>query len=176
MQVRRAMLGALAALAISAAPAHACSGTHAKLRAGNADKVSRATVCLLNHRRAAAGLHKLRANRKLRAAATAHSQDMVSRGYFEHDGPAGDTLFTRAEHVGYLRDDLRAWSLAENIAFGAGDDGTAAAIVRSWMGSSVHRANILTPGLRHAGVGLAQGTPDGEAGATFTLDLGFRRM
>jgi uncharacterized protein YkwD len=175
MPVRRVTVCVLATLALSAAPAHACAGTHVKLRANNADKVARATVCLLNHRRAHAGLHKLRANHKLRAAATEHSQDMVSRGYFEHDGPAGDTLFTRAEQVGYLRDDLRAWSLAENIAYGAGSDGTAAAIVRSWMGSSVHRANILTPSLRQAGVGLALGTPDGEPGATYTLDLGYRR-
>ncbi len=169
------MVGAVMALALSATPAHACKGTHVKLRAGNSSEVERATVCLLNRRRAHAGLHKLKANRKLRAAARAHSQDMVSRGYFEHDGPAGDTLFTRAEQVGYLRTDLRAWSLAENIAFGAGSEGTAAAIVRSWMGSAVHRANILTPSLRHAGVGIAQGTPDGESGATYTLDLGFRR-
>jgi uncharacterized protein YkwD len=175
MPVRRAMVGALVALAVTAAPAHACKGAHAGLRAGNAKKVSRATMCLLNRRRAAAGLRKLKPNGKLRAAATAHSQDMVSRGYFEHDGPAGDTLFTRAERVGYLSNDLSAWSLSENIAFGVGDDGTAAAIVRSWMGSSVHRANILTQSMRHAGVGLAQGTPNGRSGATYTLDLGYRR-
>jgi uncharacterized protein YkwD len=176
MPVRRVTVCAFVALAVSAAPAQACDGTHTKLRAGNANKIARATVCLLNRRRAHAGLHKLKANRKLQAAATAHAQDMVSREYFEHDGPAGDTLFTRAEGVGYLRKDVRAWSLAENIAYGSGSDGTAAAIVRSWMGSAVHRANILTPGLRHAGVGIAQGTPDGTAGATYTLDLGYRRM
>jgi uncharacterized protein YkwD len=175
MPVRRVTVGALVALALSAAPAHACKGAHAQLRAGNAAKVSRATVCLLNRRRARAGLHRLRANDKLRAAATAHSQDMVSRGYFEHDGPAGDTLFSRAEQVGYLSPDLSAWSLAENIAYGADADGTAAAIVRSWMGSAPHRANILTPELRQAGVGIAQGTPDDPRGATYTLDLGYRR-
>jgi uncharacterized protein YkwD len=175
MPVRRVTVCALVALALGAAPAHACTGAHMRLRAANADKVARATVCLLNRRRAHAGLHKLRSNRKLRAAATAHSQDMVSRRYFEHDGPAGDTLFSRAEQVGYLSDELRAWSLAENIAYGAGSDGTASAIVRSWMGSSAHRANILTPKLRNAGVGLAQGTPDGASGATYTLDLGFVR-
>jgi uncharacterized protein YkwD len=175
MPVRRVLVGALVALAVSATPAHACKGAHAQLRAGNGDKLARATVCLLNRRRADAGLRKLRSNRKLRAAATAHSEDMVARGYFEHDSPSGGTLFTRAEHVGYLSNDVQAWSLAENIAFGAGRDGTPAAIVRSWMGSAVHRANVLTPDIRHAGVGIASGTPDGRKGATYTLDLGYRR-
>jgi uncharacterized protein YkwD len=175
MPVRRVTVCALVALALGAGPAHACTGTHSRLRAANADKVARATVCLLNRRRAHAGLRRLRPNGRLRAAATAHSQDMVSRGYFEHDGPAGDTLFTRAEGVGYLNPDLSAWSLAENIAYGPGAQGTPAAIVRSWMGSSVHRANILTPDLRQAGVGVALGMPDGAEGATYTLDLGYRR-
>ncbi len=176
MPIRRALVGALAALAITAAPAQACKGAHTQLRAGNAAKVEKATVCLLNRHRAKAGLRKLRAHRKLRAAARGHSQDMVSRGYFEHDSPSGDTLFTRAERVGYLTDSVRSWALAENIAFGEGRDGTAARIVRTWMNSSVHRNNILLSSLRHAGVGLANGTPTGGSGATYTLDLGRRTM
>jgi uncharacterized protein YkwD len=175
MRVRRAAIAAVVVLGVTAPGAQACPGTHAKLKAGNAAKVAKATVCLLNKRRARAGLRRLTANKKLRAAATAHSQDMVDRGYFEHDGPEGDTLFTRAERVGYLTDSVSSWALAENIAYGSGSRGTAAGIVKAWMGSSVHRANILTPSIRDAGVGLASGMPDGGSGATYTLDLGFAR-
>jgi uncharacterized protein YkwD len=162
----------IAALIIGAPSAHACGGRHVKLTDGDAAKVSRATVCLLNRERAHHGLRKLRASGKLRTAATAHSQDMVAEGYFDHDGPNGDTLISRARQVGYLAH-VRTWWLAENIGYGSGSDGTAAGIVRAWMHSPEHRANILTKTSRDAGVGIAQGEPDGASGATYTLDLGY---
>jgi uncharacterized protein YkwD len=169
-------MATIVVLGVSAPSAHACAGAHAPLNRGNAAKVTKATVCLLNKRRAKAGLHKLKGDKRLRTAATTHSVDMVARGYFEHDGPAGDTLFTRAETVGYLTRDVSTWTLAENIAYGSGRRGTAAGIVKAWMGSAPHRANILTPSIRDAGVGIAAGMPDGGAGgATFTLDLGLAR-
>lgn len=168
------VLATVSALA-SAPQAHACTGTHTKLKADNAAKVAKATVCLINRHRAKAGLKRMKADRKLRAAAATHSQDMVAQGYFEHDGPSGDTVVTRAQNAGYLKQSQRSWALAENIAYGAGGLGTAAAIVRSWMRSEGHRANILTKSFRDIGVGLAPGTPDGGSGATFTLDVGFAR-
>jgi uncharacterized protein YkwD len=172
MRVWRAAIVALVGLGAVAPGAQACSNTHTKLKAGNAAKVSRATVCLLNRERAGAGLGKLTSNKRLRTAATAHSKDMVERRYFEHDGPAGDTLVTRAQQVGYLQD-VVSWALAENIAYGGGRRGTAASIVRGWMGSPPHRANILSPSIQDAGVGVARGLPMGGSGATYTLDLGF---
>jgi uncharacterized protein YkwD len=174
MRFWRVAIVALVGAGVLAPGAHACSGSHAKLRAGNAAKVSKATVCLLNRERAQNGLGKLRSNKKLRTAAVQHSEDMVQQGYFDHDGPAGDTLFTRAEAVGYLRN-VSSWALAENIAYGRGGDGTATSIVRSWMGSSVHRANILNGSLHHVGVGVAKGLPVGGSGATYTLDLGYAK-
>jgi uncharacterized protein YkwD len=50
-------------------------------------------------------------------------------------------------------------SVGENIAYGYP---TAAAVMRGWMGSPGHRANILRPGFRRIGLGLARsgdGTP-----------------
>ena len=175
MSIRRAAAGAALVLMMSSSSAQACSGTHVKLRRDNASRVSRATICLLNRERSRAGLHRISANSRLRAAANSHSADMVSRRYFEHDGPSGDTLVSRAQRYGYLHRGVRSWALAENIAYGTGQHGTAAAIVKSWMHSPVHRANILTGSFRNAGIGLAQGTPSGGGGATFTLDLGFVR-
>jgi uncharacterized protein YkwD len=175
MSIRRAAVSAVAALAVGAPSAHACASTHVPLRKDNASRVSRATICLLNRERRRSGLHRLSANANLRAAAASHSSDMVSRRYFEHDGPSGDTLVSRAKTFGYLSGRLRMWGLAENIAFGTGRRGTAAAIVKSWMHSPEHRANILTASFRHAGIGLAQGTPSGTGGATYTLDLGYVR-
>jgi uncharacterized protein YkwD len=174
MRTWRVATTAFVALMVSVSSAHACGWTHVKLDPTNAAKVSRATVCLLNRQRAHHGLHKLRSSTKLRTAATTHSQDMVAEGYFEHDGPNGDTLISRAQQVGYLSH-VRSWSLAENIGYGDGSNGTAAGIVHAWMHSPGHRANILTPTSRDAGVGIAQGEPSGDGGATYTLDLGYAR-
>jgi uncharacterized protein YkwD len=175
MRLWGASIIAVVVFGAGAPGASACSSTHTELKASNAAKVTKATLCLLNKQRAKAGLRKLKANKKLRSAASAHSQDMVAERYFEHDEPDGDTLFTRAERAGYLNNHLSRWALAENIAYGAGQSGTAASIVKSWMDSEVHRANILMVHIRDAGVGLASGTPDGGEGATFTVDLGLAR-
>ena len=49
-------------------------------------------------------------------------------------------------------------------------------MMQSWMNSAPHRANILTPGFRAVGLGVAPGVPGraGAAGGTYTTDFGFR--
>lgn len=170
-----ALTSACALLAAPAAEARRCPGAHMRLTDGNAAKVRRATVCLVNRRRVEAGLRKVRLNRRLVKAATAHSQDMVAARYFAHDGPAGDTMLTRAFRCGYLTGKEHAYGLAENLAVGRGRGGTAARIVRKWMRSPVHRANVLLERSRDAGIGLVRGRPSGGRGVTATLDLGYAR-
>jgi uncharacterized protein YkwD len=167
------VLALLFALPASTAGARACPGAKLRLDGGNAAKVRAATVCLLNRRRADAGLKALGADHHLTSAATDHSSDMVARQYFAHDGPGGDTLASRVTSAGYLTGDEHAWGLAENLAYGGGGRGTASAIVRMWMHSPLHRANVLLARARDAGVGLAASTPSGGDGTTFTLDLGY---
>jgi uncharacterized protein YkwD len=50
------------------------------------------------------------------------------------------------------------------------------AVFEGWMNSAPHRANILDPGFRDVGVGVARGYPMGaNAGsATYTVDFGAR--
>jgi uncharacterized protein YkwD len=50
------------------------------------------------------------------------------------------------------------------------------AVFKEWMHSPPHRANILDPGFRDAGVGVARGYPLGGArgSATYTVDFGAR--
>jgi uncharacterized protein YkwD len=45
-------------------------------------------------------------------------------------------------------------------------------MVRGWMNSAGHRANILAPSFRLIGIGIAKGTPSGSAGATYATDFG----
>ena len=75
---------------------------------------------------------------RLRAAAAAHSADMVARGFFDHVSPDGGTLSDRARRTGY-----GGRTLGEDIGWGTYDLGTPSAIVAAWMKSPPHRAIIL---------------------------------
>jgi uncharacterized protein YkwD len=100
---------------------------------------------------------------------------MVARGYFEHVSLDGSSLTDRVRRAGYLNG-KRRYSLGENIGWGEQQLASAAAIVRAWMNSPGHRAVMLEPRFREAGVGVAQGVPSagGAPGATFVLNVGIR--
>jgi uncharacterized protein YkwD len=110
-----------------------------------------AVLRLVNAERAKAGCQALTVDTRLATAARLHSADMVARHYFSHTTPDGVTFSSRITAAGYK------WSLAgENIAAGQPD---ASAVMRSWMGSPGHRANILNCRFRQIGVGLALESP-----------------
>jgi len=137
---------------------------------GSLRQAKRATLCLLNQERASRGLRAVHLNHKLSVAAKRHSRDMVRRGYFDHTSPSGSTFTGRVSSAGY-----RFRSLGENIAWGSGSYATPRSIVRSWMNSSGHRANILRGKFREIGIGIVTGTPVGmSGGAVYTTDFGTR--
>jgi len=172
----------LAALALpqaaSAARSAACANAGSAPSSQNGTAIRRATLCLLNRERARHGLRGLRSNGRLRVAARRHSGHMARAKYFDHTSPAGRSMTDRVRRAGYLRGS-GSWSLGENIAWGTGALATPRAIVRSWMGSPGHRANILAPGFREIGIGVASGAPvrvgASAGGATYTTDFGVRR-
>jgi len=158
-----------------AAPAAArpCRGADRPPRAGAADAPARAVLCLLNRERGRRHLVPLRRDRRLAIAARSHSRAMVARGFFAHDGPFGD-LVARLRRVGYIRRG-GGWTVGENIAWGGGPLATPASIMRGWMSSPGHRANMLSLGFRDVGIGVALGAPGtGGGGATYTQDFGAR--
>ena len=160
----------LAPQAVSCAGAGATPGTISPT-AGRA-----AVLCLLNVQRAAAGLPALHANRPLRLAASRFARAMVAARFFDHVSPGGSTLRKRVARTAYLHH-APSWSLGENIAYGSVGLGTPAAIVRAWMNSPPHRANILDREFRDIGIGIAAGLPtrDPGPGATYVTDFGTRR-
>src|SRR5918998_19762 len=91
----------------------------------------------------------LTADPALAAVARAHSADMRDRDYFSHTSPEGLSPFDRAEQAGI------DYSRAENIAYGQAD---AAAVMKAWLESPGHRANILDCELTRLGMGVADGT------------------
>ncbi len=175
--IRRTTLVVVALIAAMAAPAAAhsatgpCANADVTLTPANGQRVSIAVLCLTNRDRARHGLPNLKTNARLRKAATAHSADMVRAGYFAHSTPRGTTFAQRIHGAGYVRSD-HSWTIGENLAWGSGTGGTARGVHRAWMRSPLHRANILKPAYREAGIGISLGTPGGGAGATYTTDFG----
>ncbi|MFE0676926.1 CAP domain-containing protein [Streptomyces sp. NPDC058867] len=108
---------------------------------------------LTNRERAAAGLRPLSPDPSLTAAAQAHSADMVARAFYSHTSPEGGQPWDRAAAAG-----SRHRSTGENIACG---QRSPAEVVRGWMDSPGHRANILKRDFTHLGVGFAGGGPAG---------------
>ncbi|WP_217170148.1 CAP domain-containing protein [Streptomyces sp. AC512_CC834] len=119
---------------------------------------------LTNAERAKAGCPKLKFSAALARAAQRHSADMARHNFVGHVGSGGSTIVTRAKAAGYTN-----WNaLAENVAAG---QKTAAAVVKSWMKSPGHRANILNCSLEHLGVGYVK-KPGTRYGTYWTQDFG----
>jgi uncharacterized protein YkwD len=143
-----------------------CTGTTIVLTADE-----KRTLDLHNQKRAASGLPQFCVHPALTAAARAHSQDMLAKGYFSHTSLDGRTFVTRVVNAGYT-----GWrALAENIAWGSGYYGAPDYIFNSWMNSAGHKANILNGTLREIGIGVAAGTFKTYTGARmYTVDFGTR--
>jgi uncharacterized protein YkwD len=127
-----------------------------------------AVRCEVNAFRAANQLPPLRKNVRLTHAAKGWAQTMVREHFFAHSAPGKPPLTGRARAAGYRR--FRA--LGENIAWGMGTSASPSAIVAGWMQSPPHRAVMLTPSFREAGVGITHQPPQGGDGATYVLDVG----
>jgi len=109
----------------------------------------------LNKVRAAHGLSPLRYDPRLQRAARAHSHDMLVTQIFQH-GSFGARM---------LQFDVRGTLTGENLAWGNGPFGTASGIVRAWLASPEHRANLLRPGYTRIGIGDLVGAFLGCTGA-----------
>jgi uncharacterized protein YkwD len=157
------------------APIGPCANADLLPGQGTVDQLRDATVCLVNQERAKAGLGALGTVSSMQTAADRYSLRMVVERFFDHVAPDGSDLLGRLMGVGYVQSGS-AYKLGENIGYGTGSLGTPAAMVRAWMASPGHRANILTPDFRNSGVGVAIGIPapasNTPAGATYTQDFG----
>lgn len=109
----------------------------------------------LNRVRAAHGLAPLRYDPRLQRAARAHSHDMLMTQMFQH-GAFGARM---------MEFDVRGTLTGENLAWGNGTCGTATAIVRAWLASPEHRANLLRPAFTRIGIGDLVGAFLGYTGA-----------
>jgi len=142
----------LLGLVMVAAPAQAAAVSTAKLQGDIA--------YLTNKQRALHGCKPLHLDARLTTASLGHSAYMAQTGSFSHTGRGGSDFVRRDKAAHYPR------PLAENIAFGYR---TGLEVVKAWMASPGHRANILNCKATTVGVGAVY-----AAGGTtyYTQDFG----
>ena len=172
-----AAVSQLATVPVQASPSRHCESADSQPGQASYAALGRATLCLVNRERRRRGLRALRAERRLALAARRHAGDMVRHSYFAHNSRSGARFTSRIARAGYLRG-AASWRAGENIAWGAGHRSTPRRIVRAWMNSPGHRANILNGGFRDLGVGVVAGAPvpgDYDVEATYVHDFGVRR-
>lgn len=102
---------------------------------------------LVNEERSKAGLAGLKSDDKLNKLAQLKAQDMAEKGYFSHTSPTYGSAFDMMKEYG-----VSYKTAGENIAKG---QRTSESVMRSWMNSQGHRANILNSGYSRLGVGYA---------------------
>lgn len=163
----------IATLTIAAPAAHAadCPGANLLPALASVPAAQDATLCLLNGERAANGLAPLTAEGTLQSAATSYAQTMVQQRFFAHVTPSGQTLKERLSSY-FSAGGVKT---GENLGWGAGPLATPGAMVKSWMVSPSHRANVLNSDFQQVGVGIANGSPTGlapAAAATYTAAFG----
>ena len=101
-------------------------------------------LALINRERTQRGLAPLVPDENLRAAARAHSADMLLHGYFSHTSLDGLSPFDRMRRAG-----ARFNTAGENLALAP----TVNMVHRGLMNSPGHRANILNRGFTRVGIG-----------------------
>lgn len=106
-------------------------------------------VDLTNQERAKQGLKPLTANWELSRVARYKSEDMRDKNYFDHTSPTYGSPFDMMKKFG-----ISYKTAGENIAAG---QQTPEEVVKAWMNSPGHRANILNSTYTQIGVGYAKG-------------------
>jgi uncharacterized YkwD family protein len=117
---------------------------------GNISSIEQQVLTLTNQERAKAGLKALATDAALMDSARAKSADMSKNNYFSHTSPTMGSPFDQMKAKG-----IQYKAAAENIAMG---QQSAAEVVKAWMESPGHRANIMNGNFTHIGIGyVAQG-------------------
>lgn len=123
-------------------------------------------VELTNQKRAEYNLAPLTLNNELTQAAGNKARDMFTNDYWAHNSPAGKTPWSFITTSGY-----RYIFAGENLARDFGD---AASVVRAWMNSPSHRANLLDSNFREIGVSAQSGKLGDREGTLVVQMFGTR--
>ena len=143
---------ACALFAFAAIAPAAGAGTEAT----SLNQSERSLLAVVNEVRGNHSLRPLKVDPALARVARSYSATMIRTDVFTHGDMFG--RLARSGAAGPL--------FGENLAWGTGPYATARQIVRNWMGSPPHRANLLRPGWNRIGLGALRGNFLGYSGAT----------
>ena len=138
-----------AALTATGQPARTGQATQARA-------LRQEVLVALNAVRVGHGLAPLRLSRQLDAAAGAHSDQMLTDGYFAHRSADGSSYWRRIEGF-YPILPGEGWAVGENLLWSPGSLSGSRAVAL-WMTSPEHRENILSPLWRQVGIGIRVGS------------------
>lgn len=124
--------------------------------------VSADVITHTNEERLAYHVPTLQYNPQLEQAAKLKAEDMVTKGYFAHVSPTGEGAWTFLDRAQY-----QYVYAGENLAvnFGSSEE-----VVRAWMNSPTHRANVLSAQFNEIGIAAAEGIYKGKM-ATFVVQM-----
>ncbi len=106
-----------------------------------------------NQQRTNLGLPALKYNSLLSQSATKKAEDMFANNYWAHNSPKGTTPWDFFKLVGYQ------YSVAgENLARDFYDTDS---LMKAWMNSPTHKANIINQKYQEIGIGVVNGTLGG---------------
>ncbi|MGD6942100.1 CAP domain-containing protein [Cytobacillus gottheilii] len=124
------------------APAQSNTATQAK---SQVSAFEQQVLDLTNAERAKYGVPALKLDTELSKVAREKSNDMKSKGYFDHNSPTYGSPFDMMKQFG-----ISYKTAGENIAMG---QRSPQEVVTAWMNSEGHRKNILNANFTHLGVG-----------------------
>ena len=130
---------------------------------------------LVNKERAKRGQSVLSWDKSLHKVARKYSQDMIERNFFSHNDPEGSSFYNRYKAEGIecrirvgdttclgaeniAQDNLHSsyfYKNGERFSNWKTEGEIAESVVKLWMNSKGHRANILTPYFKRQGIGVA---------------------
>jgi uncharacterized protein YkwD len=147
---RLPLIGLVVALALALLPAATASAATVSTTAIAA--AERTAFELANARRASAGLIALKLDPRLAALARDRAEYMATTGTFSHTQADGTNVFDLMDMEGirwYGAGEIIAWNTAADLGYSADF------AVKGWMGSSGHKAIMLSTNYNYVGFGLA---------------------
>lgn len=114
----------------------------------NSDLTQQALLDSSNTVRTENNQNSLTLDSKLAAAAQSKANDMVTKNYWSHNSPDGQTPWKFVSAAGY-----QYQAAGENLAYGFD---AASTVTAAWMHSTEHRANLLDTNFSQVGFGVAQ--------------------
>lgn len=121
--------------------------SHQRVLGATSDFSQATLLDATNSARLKQGESQLQPDTQLTQAAVAKANDMATKNYWAHNSPDGKTPWAFITAAGY------SYSVAgENLAYGFGDG---QAVIKAWLNSPEHRANILNANYQQVGFGVA---------------------